>query len=872
MVTADLRPRSALAILLALPALIAACAIWGPFTADALPLFSGMATTVRPGWLPGFGTIDPNMGYTAYALGVRAALDLASGVLPLWNHYEGLGAPLLGEVQSAALFPPTLLLLLPHGQILEQALLQAAAGVGTYLFLRRFGLGPAAALAGGLIFELNGAFAWLRNAIFLPIAFLPWLFLAIETLFAAARDGRWRRLGWPAIVIGAIAAALALTAGFPEVVYFYSLLLLLWAAARALSLPPRRLLGYAGGLAAMALLAALLAAPALIAFAHFLPEAELGGHRDDLFKGAFLPPTALILYWLPYFYGAVVASPNADIRPIWSGIGGYLGLMPLILGVFGLMAARRRPLCWLLAAWAATAIAVSHGAPGLHALFVQLPLVSIAAYSRYLNASWIFCFAVLAAVGLDRWPGLSVRERGWIAAVTLAIVSAIVAAGLVAAGPILAEIWPAKQHQRLYVIVSLAVALALLGAFAAALRSPRARTWLTLCLGAEALAAFTLPLASFPRIDSVDRTLIDFLQRHAGPQRTALASFTGLTPNFGSAFCIPAINYDDLPVPSRTIDYIHAAIDPSASVVNFRPSGEPETADQRERRHHFFVGHLPGYARAGVRYVIGDPDLFAIPAYPLAGSPTPIALAPGQSLQATLDAPGAGRPIRGALLRIGTYGGTADGQLRLRLCQAGTCAEGDLDLAAAADNRVATIDLPDPLTLRAAPTTLTIEHRGGNHLVALWGQDAQVGEPRKLPELAFLRFDDPAPVFANAAATVFDLPNFRPYAAADGCTIGLLSQDRLTAQCDRASVLVRLEVFMTGWQARVNGAAAQVRPIEDTFQAIDLPQGRSTIEFAFAPAGLRPSIAVAAATLLALLLSLIRTRRQDDPPPAKNDR
>lgn len=178
-----------LLVLVALPLLVALVLILGGVAPDPISLWAGIGVGFQPGRLPGYGTIDPAAGFISYPLGVRAALDVLSGQLPLWNHFEGLGTPLLGEMQSAALFPPTLLLLLPHGPLLEHALLQVVAGVGTYLFLRRFGLGGRAALAGGLLFEFNGVFAWITNAIFNPIALLPWLFFAVESLFCAIRAG-----------------------------------------------------------------------------------------------------------------------------------------------------------------------------------------------------------------------------------------------------------------------------------------------------------------------------------------------------------------------------------------------------------------------------------------------------------------------------------------------------------------------------------------------------------------------------------------------------------------------------------------------------------------------------------------------------------
>jgi hypothetical protein len=105
-------------VICAIPCFIALFSVFGPFLADAVYLYSGVALRVQAGGLAGFPTIDPNAGFTSFVLGARAASDLLSGHLPLWNHYEGLGTPLLGEMQSAALFPPTLLLAFPHGQAL----------------------------------------------------------------------------------------------------------------------------------------------------------------------------------------------------------------------------------------------------------------------------------------------------------------------------------------------------------------------------------------------------------------------------------------------------------------------------------------------------------------------------------------------------------------------------------------------------------------------------------------------------------------------------------------------------------------------------------------------------------------------------------
>jgi hypothetical protein len=128
----------------------------GPFRTDAVYHHSGIEFDVKPPILNGEPSIEPNIGTTSQALGTRAALDIAKGRWPLWNHFEGLGSPLLGEMQSAALFPPTLLMLLPHGQGIEHLFLEALGGFEAFLFFRKFGLGRRAAVIGAVAFEVNG--------------------------------------------------------------------------------------------------------------------------------------------------------------------------------------------------------------------------------------------------------------------------------------------------------------------------------------------------------------------------------------------------------------------------------------------------------------------------------------------------------------------------------------------------------------------------------------------------------------------------------------------------------------------------------------------------------------------------------------------
>ena len=302
------------ALLVLLPFVVALPLLLGVRHASALLLFSGLAQDVVPGPLGGSQpTIDPNMGFTSQALGVRAVLDLVHGQLPWWNPFEGVGVPLAGEMQSAALFPLTLLLGLPGGQLVEHVLFQVMAGLFTYAVLRRLGLLVWPAFAGGACFAFNGVFAWLGNAVVNPVAFLPMLLLGLEDAAARARLGRAGGVAWIAAGI-----ALSLYAGFPEVAYLDGLLALVWAVLRAATLPSGRLV-FLGTVAAGGLAGVLLAAPVLVAFADYLPLAEVGMHQAG--TGADYPhiePRYLVLVALPYLLGEscrIGATSVSGARP-----------------------------------------------------------------------------------------------------------------------------------------------------------------------------------------------------------------------------------------------------------------------------------------------------------------------------------------------------------------------------------------------------------------------------------------------------------------------------------------------------------------------------------------------------------------------------
>ncbi|HZC05085.1 MAG TPA: hypothetical protein VE338_05535, partial [Ktedonobacterales bacterium] len=417
-----------IAALALLPILMQLPALLGLTHPDALGYTAALGTTT-PGFAPGYSTIDPNIGFTSQALGTQAAQQWFSGHVPWWNPYEGVGMPLAGEMQSAAFFPLTLLLIAPWGQTVFHLCLQIIAGVATYYLLRQLRLSRTAALTGAVLFEFNGVFAWLANAVVNPIPFLPLLLLGVERAFVSAHAatpadetpadetpagertrlplarGLWRVAteGWVWI---AIALALSLVAGFPEVAFLDGLLAVVWVVARLIALRGWLARGrFALKVGIGFVVGAALTAPLLVAFVQYLREANSGLHTLGT-SALDLPPLTLVQLVHPYVYGAIsqyTLIPGLLIA--WGNIGGYLGATVAFLALMGVFARRELTLRLALATWIALAIGRTMGVEPFAFLMNKIPLMNTVAVYRYINASWIMAAIILAAFALDDWRG-----------------------------------------------------------------------------------------------------------------------------------------------------------------------------------------------------------------------------------------------------------------------------------------------------------------------------------------------------------------------------------------------------------------------------------------------------------------------------------
>jgi hypothetical protein len=771
---------------------------------DPMWFYSGISEGSR--LLPGHPFLDPNVGYTSEALGHLAAWDWVHGIVPWWNSYTGVGMPLAGELQPEAFFLPfNLLLLLPEGILWQQIVMQIIAGLATYALLRELKLSRLAALMGGALFALNGTLAWTPGpaSVYCSLPFLPLLLWGIE---------RARKPQGGAASILAIGSAIAwsILAGFPEPAYISGLMALAWGFYRLVYeqrrwvIARRAIFGW--------LLGMMVAAPLLISFVDYLLQSNSFGNHP--LGERSLPWAAFSTILMPYVYGPMTSAYGSQtLTDIWGNIGGYTGVLILLMAIAGLtFRPTERGLRALLLIWTLVAWAKSFGVQWIMVILNHVPLLRQAIFFRYSPPSWELALIILAAFALDdlRTHAAPTRRSFGFA---LAAICAAVALAL----PRRAFWhWPHAQIpiMSVFLLISVCWSLAslLIAGLAWKLLSGHLRR-LTLAslLVLDAAAMFLSAQSSAVRNNRVDMQAVRFLKDHLDLSRTY--TLGPLQPNYGAFFQVPSINHNVLPGPRLWNDYVGRNLLPGFEEVDLGVTFYSEVMSEGAGQQALSQ-HLDSYQNLGVRYVLTTPDQSPMsttflpapdtkmlqagtkpfvlatsgpasrllgwahlviddPAKPAIlryfarwivhaiGSQAPSAASSGPAPGAVL-ASGTGQLLSGSsdlILRssesvsvdlilpktspsadpittvgvlIGNYGGTADGELAVELCDGSICQSGQKALAGSLDNANFQIVLEHPLPVSGGPLHLRLTHLGGSQAVALRTAGETLGVERNL--------------------------------------------------------------------------------------------------------------------------------------------
>ena len=376
-----------------------------------------------------------------------ARQSLLGGELPLWNPYQGLGFPVLGDPLYGVFYPPSWLLLLvpvawvPSGISALLFLHMAWGGLGIFMLARRLRATALAAAMGALAWSLSGYMTaqWTVGLLLLAGAWIPWVAVGHLALLDGLRAGG---RGWMSgLAKAAMPTGMALLLGEAFLAVMGVGLAAGVLAAVQVSdrrqepeLPSLGLRGLALHVLAVAVaigIGGVALIPARAAMAGS-PRANPLSRADA--EVSSLHPLRVLEMVAPgcmgdpygdYPAAGVVGEPRLDGLPLSYSV--YLGASVLALA---LIALRRRTLELGIAALSGLAILIAFGKHlPLHRLIRRLvpPLSYMRSPEKYLTLV-VVSVAVLAALGATRV--LSGERQPWRR--TLVLLLALVGAGIAA--------------------------------------------------------------------------------------------------------------------------------------------------------------------------------------------------------------------------------------------------------------------------------------------------------------------------------------------------------------------------------------------------------------------------------------------------------
>ena len=343
-----------------------------------------------------------------------AAQTLKSGYLPLWNPHQFCGTPFLANSQSAVFYPLNLLFcVFPVARAFGVSVLLHLFLTGSFLYAflrsRALALSRPAALLGAVAWQMcHWQVAWLALPTFLCVStWLPLALLLTDRAAAHPSAGRATGLG--------LCLGVMLLAGHLQIAAYCLALVTAYALFRVLpQIKTQTAQGpcFLGAAVLASALAFGLAAPQL------LPAVELAGmsHRAGsavtaaayaMYVRLAVPPVNLVTLLTPGFFGSPTHGTYWGVGTN-GGPGAYMedacyvGVLPLLLAIFGIMAAWRTNAATRFFAVAAPAtLLLAFGTPLNRLLFFGLPGWAQTGSPGRILVLWSLCASVLASIGVD---------------------------------------------------------------------------------------------------------------------------------------------------------------------------------------------------------------------------------------------------------------------------------------------------------------------------------------------------------------------------------------------------------------------------------------------------------------------------------------
>ncbi|MDP3983142.1 MAG: hypothetical protein Q8Q65_03645, partial [bacterium] len=320
---------------------------------------------------------------------------MQKGELPLWNPYQMAGTPLLGNLQSAALYPLNILYWLMPFQVAWTALVilqPLLASLFMYLYLKEMKILKVSAIFGATIFAFSGFFvAWLEwNTILHVILWLPLLLLALEKLRVKLS------LLWSTIFIFALSSSFL--AGHLQVFFYVSLVLMAYLVTilyRSKSKGKLVLL-----LSALCSLFAVVTSLQWIQFVKFyLQSAREIDQALWQREGWFIPAKHLVQFIVPDFFGN---PATLNYWGVWNygEFIGYVGIAGLVFALLAIIYRKDKKTFFYTGLLIGSILFATNNVVAQLPFRLGIPLIGTSQPTRLL-AIMDFSLAVLAAFGMD---------------------------------------------------------------------------------------------------------------------------------------------------------------------------------------------------------------------------------------------------------------------------------------------------------------------------------------------------------------------------------------------------------------------------------------------------------------------------------------
>ncbi len=337
-------------------------------------------------------------GLFTYPVAYYAHESFWHGQVPLWNPLNNCGVPFLAQWNTSVCYPLSLIYMvfpLPWSLNIFCLGHLVLAGVGMHLLAYRWTQNRLAASIAGLAFALNGlmlnSLMWTSN-----LAALSWQPLVMLWAGQAWQSGGGRRM-----IIAALAGAMQMLSGAPEIIIFtWTMLGILWLSQAWRKIIPlwptfRRFV-------LVVMLIAGLSAMQLLPFFDLLNHSE----RDASYVQSDAYPMAVwgwanfvvpLFHCLKTMFGTCVQSNQP-----WT-VSYYLGIGTLALAAVGVWRLRRQPEICGLAGMTLAGLVLALGNDGYVYAWLKhiIPWIGFARFPIKFVSIPVFTIPLLAACGFN---------------------------------------------------------------------------------------------------------------------------------------------------------------------------------------------------------------------------------------------------------------------------------------------------------------------------------------------------------------------------------------------------------------------------------------------------------------------------------------